>query len=100
YKGVYRIRLNQDFTRVTGLEQFSDQNGLPSPYSINVFTYAGQTVFTTNHGIFVFDEAKDIFVPFEDLNTVFGTEKNVRNLQLIDNRLWFVHDDEAGYVSL
>lgn len=100
YKGVYRIRLNQDFTRVTGLEQFSDQNGLPSPYSINVFSYAGQTVFTTNQGIFTYDEEKGQFLPFESLNTIFGTEKNVRNLHLYHNRLWFVHDDEAGYVDL
>ena len=100
YKGVYRVRLNQDFTRVIGLEHFRDQNGLPSPYSINVFKYGEQTVFTTNHGIYTYDESDNTFLPFDTLNTVFGIEKNVRNLQKVGHRLWFVHDDEAGYVDL
>jgi len=99
YKGVYRIRLNEDFMRVTGVEHFRDQNGLPSPYSVNVFKYQGNTVFTTNHGIFTYDESGKVFSPFQPLNSLFGSEKNVRSLQVVDDKLWFVHDDEAGYVD-
>lgn len=82
------------------MEHFRDQNGLPSPYSVNVFKYGEQTVFTTNHGIYTYDDANNVFLPFDTLNSVFGLEKNVRNLQKVDDRLWFVHDDEAGYVDL
>ncbi|MCH7399444.1 hypothetical protein MM236_15685 [Belliella sp. DSM 107340] len=100
YKGVYRLRLNEEFTRVTGLEHFKDQNGLPSPFSINVFDFLGETVFTTNNGIFRYDETQKKFNPVDKLDRVFGKELNVRNLQVKGNRLWFVQDDEAGYVSI
>ncbi|MFC4872683.1 triple tyrosine motif-containing protein [Negadavirga shengliensis] len=100
YKGVYRIRLNDGFTKVAGIEHYKDQNGLPSPYSVNVFEFNGETIFTTNHGIFTFDDSNNQFVPQSQLNGYFGTELNVRKVLEDQGKFWFVHDDEAGYLEL
>lgn len=97
YKGVFRIKLDESLTRTVSLEHFKDQNGLPSPFNINVFRWKGETVFTTNKGIFTFNANANRFEPHELLTTLFGTDHNVRKLLQHGDKTWFVHDDEAGY---
>ncbi|RED99812.1 triple tyrosine motif-containing protein [Marinoscillum furvescens] len=96
YKGVFRVRLSKNLKQTVAIEHFRE-SGLPSPLSVNTFRYDGQIVFTTNEGIFTFDEKANRFVPHEELNKRFGTDKNVRKLLEEGNLTWFVHDDEAGY---
>jgi AraC family transcriptional regulator, chitin signaling transcriptional activator len=97
YKGVFKIKIEETFKRVVSLEHFKDQNGLPSPFNVNVFKWNNQTLFTTNQGIFIYDQSKNRFVPHEFLTTLFGTTENVRKLFQYGDKTWFVHDDEIGY---
>jgi DNA-binding CsgD family transcriptional regulator len=97
YKGVFRIKIEETFHRVVGLEHFKDKNGIPSPFNINVFRWNNEPVFTTNNGIFVFDATNKRFIPHTFLTGLFGTELNVRKLIQRDDKTWFIHDDEAGY---
>ena len=97
YKGVFRIKMDESLSRVVTLEHFKDENGLPSPFNINVFRWQSDIVFTTNHGIFTYDKDGNQFKPHTVLNTIFGTEKNVRQLIQVRDRTWFVHDNEVGY---
>ncbi len=97
YKGVFRIKVDESLSRVVSLEHFKDQNGLPSPFNINVFRWKDETVFTTNKGIFTFNEDANRFEPHRLLTELFGTERNVRKLLQRDDKTWFIHDDEAGY---
>ena len=97
YKGVFRIKVDESLTRTVSLEHFKDQNGLPSPFNINVFRWKGETVFTTNKGIFTFNATANRFEPHALLTSLFGTEHNVRKLLQHGDKTWFVHNDEAGY---
>lgn len=99
YKGVYRIKINDDYTKVTSLEHFTTQNGFVSPYSINVFNWNDQTVFNTNHGIYTYQKAENQFVPFSTLNNILDSTKNTRKLLQHQDKTWFVHDDEVGYFT-
>lgn len=96
YKGVYRIKLDKKYERVVSLEHFR-QNGLPSPYSINTFRWNEEIIFTTNHGIYTFNGDKNQFEPHLGLNSLFGTDLNVRKILQQGNKTWFIHNDEAGY---
>lgn len=96
YKGVFRIRLTRDLKQTVAIEHFQE-NGLPSPFSINVFRYKGEIVFTTNEGIYTYHENENQFKPHPTLNSRFGTERNVRKLLVQGSQVWFIHDDEAGY---
>jgi len=98
YKGVFRINLNNTLTRVNSREHFTTTQGLPSPYNINVFRWSGETVFTTNAGIYRFDETRQRFVLHPVLSRRLGMDKNVRRLWQYGSRTWFIHDDEAGYM--
>jgi AraC family transcriptional regulator, chitin signaling transcriptional activator len=97
YKGVFKIKIDPAYVRIVGVEHFRDKNGFPSPFNINVFAWNKQIVFTTNHGIFKYDEASNRFTLHEQLTNIFGTEKNVRQISQHGSRTWFAHDDEIGY---
>jgi AraC family transcriptional regulator, chitin signaling transcriptional activator len=99
YKGVFKIKIEETFTRVVGLEHFQDKNGLPSPFNINAFRWNDEIVFTTNHGIFIYDPVNDKFVPHTFLTNLFGADLNVRKLLQFKDKTWFVQDDEAGYFN-
>ena len=96
YKGVFKVQLDKNYQNVIAVESFEDR-GLPSPFNINVFEYQNQIVFTTNYGIYTYDNEQNTFVPHSKLNNIFGTDKNVRKLLTYQNQTWFIHDDEAGY---
>ncbi|HPH46335.1 MAG TPA: triple tyrosine motif-containing protein [Chryseolinea sp.] len=99
YKGVFRIKVNEKLTRAISLEHFKDQNGLPSAFSNNVFSWKDEIIFTTNHGLFTFNEKTNQFQLQESLTKLFGKELNVRKLYQRDTLTWFVHGDEAGYFN-
>ncbi len=97
YKGVFRVRLDDEYERVLSLEHFKDDNGLPSPFNINVTRWKDAIVFTTNNGIFEYNNESGQFEPHSALNTIFGIERNVRQLREVGDKTWFIHDNEVGY---
>lgn len=97
YKGVYRLKLTENLDRVYALEQYTNQNGLQSAFNVNVAQYNSDIVFTTNTGIYTFDEATSQFIPYEPLNKLLNPKLNTRKLFKDNSRVWFVEDDEVGY---
>ncbi len=97
YKGVYKIHINNDYSRVDVVDHFTNKNGLTSPYNINVFKWNNTIVFTTNTGIYFYNNAINKFELFNPLNKLFDTSKNTRKLIQHNETTWFVQDDEAGY---
>lgn len=97
YKGVFRIKLNEELTRVVGVEHFKDKNGLPSPFGVNVCRWHDTVVFTTDAGIFTFDDTTQQFEPYRYLTQVLGTQENVRQLLPRGDTTWFVQGDALGY---
>lgn len=97
YKGVYKIHLNNNYSRVDVVDHFTDKNGFKSPYNINVFNWNNKIVFTTNTGIFFYNNATNKFEPFEPLNKLFDPSKNIRKIIQSEDKTWFIQDDEAGY---
>lgn len=99
YKGVYKIHLNADYSRVIAVENFTNQNGFKSAFNINVFRWNNKIVFTTNNGIYTYNQANNKFVLFGELNQILDPTKNTRKLLQFQNKTWFVQDDEAGYFA-
>ncbi len=98
YKGVYRVKFDKAYQKAIAIEHYRE-NGLPSPFNINVFKWNDQTVFTTNNGIFQFDDNTNQFNPFAALNNVLGNDDNVRTLLQAYDQTWFVRDDMLGYLK-
>ena len=97
YKGVYKLKFTDDYSRVYALEHYTDQNGFSSPYNINVTTWKDEIIFTTNTGFYKFQNDAHRFVPYEPLNQILDSTYNTRKLIQEKDRAWFVQDDEVGY---
>lgn len=99
YKGVYRIKIDTEYQRVTSTEKFTEKNGLPSIFNINVTTWEGENIFTTNQGVYTFDYETNRFIPFKQLNDILGAQWNTRKITYFENTVWFIQDDEVGYFN-
>lgn len=97
YKGVYRLKLEDDFDRAYSIEHFTDKNGLDSPFNINVTRYKDQIIFTTNTGFFIFNEEEHLFKPYKPLNEILSPDFNTTKILREEERTWFVQNDEFGY---
>ncbi len=99
YKGVFRIRIDAEYQRVESVENYTNTNGFTSPFNINVHQYQGRTIFTTNTGIYQFDENTNTFIPHTALNKILNPQKNTRKIIISKGKTWAVEDDELGYFS-
>ena len=99
YKGVFRIRINDDYTRVHAIDHYTDQNGFDSPFNINLFHWDSQIVFTTNTGIYTFNRQKGIFEPYAPLNNILNPSLNTRKILQTNDTAWVVQDDEVAYFN-
>lgn len=97
YKGVFRIKIDDEFKKIVSVEHFTTQNGFAFPYSINVFKWNNQTVFTSNQGIYTYQKEDNKFVPYDDVNSILDSTKNTRKLLQYKDKTWFVQDDEVGF---
>ena len=97
YKGVYKITFSENLDRTIAIDHYTDKNGLPSPFNVNVFNWEDEIVFSTNKGAFYFNEKNKKFEPFEKLNKIIDTKRNPRKILQSLNKTWVVQDDELGY---
>ncbi|MGM0378015.1 MAG: triple tyrosine motif-containing protein, partial [Bacteroidota bacterium] len=99
YKGVFRIKTNDAHTRVISTEHFDKEHGLPSPYNINVHRWQGENIFSTNQGLFTFDQDSRSFVIHDELTNLLGDTENVRQLEEQGDTTWCVIDDRIGFFN-
>ena len=97
YKGVYKIHFNSDYSNVDAIYCFTNKNGFKSQYNINAFNWNKKIVFTTNNGIYTYDNRANKFELYEPLNTILDPTKKVRNLVQYNDKTWFIQDGQAGY---
>ena len=92
YKGVSKITLDKDFKQVVSLTDYDERSGLPSVYNINVFKVQNQMLFTSNSGIYLYDNFTDHFSRYDALNRelkTFATSNRI--LPAGGNRYWFIN---------
>ncbi len=70
YKGLYRLSLNKDYTRVAEIKEFGNES-LPGIYNVKVYNVKNQIVIRSNGLWFKYDPILGNIVPFEQFNA-FG----------------------------
>ncbi|WP_168191385.1 MULTISPECIES: helix-turn-helix and ligand-binding sensor domain-containing protein [Antarcticibacterium] len=100
YKGVYKLKIDSDYNRIYAMDHYTDQNGLTSPFNVNVTRWNDDIIFTTNTGIYEFNKSNNRFEPYNDLNQILDTTANTRKLIQNESTTWVVQDDEVGYFNL
>ncbi len=100
YRGIYQIDLSIENKQVT-YNFYDADNGLPSNNNNHLFQLNDRVVFTGERGVFRFDSKKNIFLPDEGFNEIFGSQNRVKYLKQ-DKRgnIWYVVENEVGVLKI
>lgn len=100
YKGLYKLTLNSDYTKVTSTKYFDERNGLPGNYNINIFNLENRIVFSSDRGFYTYDELSNKFTPYDVLNKSLGSFATSNKIISAGNRkYWFIDHGKTSLVS-
>lgn len=102
YKGVYRLKLENDLRQVTEIENYlsldSTQQSILRP--IKVMKLKGRIVFADGNSFFTYDDIQQKIVPFELLNNDLpGFADSYRIVPVNDDLFWFIRNTEYALVE-
>ncbi len=87
YKGIYKIKFNENYDRVISYSLFNNTNGFPVDKNIYVCELFNKPVFTTGEGFYKYNKRTARFEPDSSLNNKFPKKE-----------IQFLKDDQAGNV--
>ncbi|GGE50969.1 YXYXY domain-containing protein [Pedobacter psychrotolerans] len=100
YKGLYKLMLNSDYTKVVSTKYFDERNGLPGNYNINIFNLENRIVFSTDHGFYTYDELSNKFTRYEVLNKKLGSFASSNNIiKAGEKKYWFINHGKTSLVN-
>lgn len=98
YRGVYQIDITDSSHPKVKL--YTENNGLPSRIKNHLFKIKNRIVVTTEEGVYVHNEKKDVFELSEYFRLLFGSG-NIRHLKEDDaGNIWFIEGKNLGVVDL
>ena len=99
YKGVFKFNLNDALDSVS-VQYYGPDKGLPSKYLINVWKVNNQLIFTSEAGIFQYDQESDTFIPYTLLDPYLGKESQIITLaeDPIGN-IYYASPEEIGVLE-
>nr|WP_029905712.1 triple tyrosine motif-containing protein [Prevotella sp. 10(H)] len=90
-RGMYRCKLEDDFSGFRTFSYYGGNNSDDLPYKVKIFKVGGRIVLLGNSQFYTYDDIANKIVPSIQLNKCFN---NVRNLKQIipikDNLFWAV----------
>ena len=101
YRGLYKLVLGSDFSRVNETAHFFNSNGLPEslPYNIQVFN--NEMFVSTHDGIFTYDYSKGVFNDKNQLSKLLGEKAFVDMIhQDAFGNLWYFTESYMGVLRL
>lgn len=97
YRGVYKIILNKEKTKVLSTKLYNSKQGFPSDLYIYVFRIGESVVFSGETGIYQYNEDKDLFELSPSWSELISPQSRVQHLtEDKTGNIWFVVDDEVG----
>lgn len=72
YKGMFKIRLNEEMTEVESAKLYDSRKGFPRDVLINVFKIENRLVFTADAGFYNYNNDQDYFEPSGVYQTLLG----------------------------
>jgi ligand-binding sensor domain-containing protein/DNA-binding CsgD family transcriptional regulator len=100
YRGVFNVKLVPEDDSVT-FKRFDSIDGLSSDLLNDVFKVNEEVVFTSEKGVFRFNNESNRFEPYEAFQNLIGAECRVKELaEDRDKNIWFVADEEVGMIHV
>lgn len=100
YKGVYRIRLDNEIRKVVEKEYFETLDSSKTPSPLRVMKLRGRIVLTDKEKFYTYDDIAQEIIPYTLLNTqlpeLAGT---YRIVPVNDHQFWFIKNSEYVLVE-
>jgi ligand-binding sensor domain-containing protein/DNA-binding CsgD family transcriptional regulator len=101
YKGLFKLTLSEDLSRINKLTSYGSRQGLPVDLLIYVAKIRNELVFTTPKGAYKYDQRNDQFMPYQELNDAFGEHINIhRLLEDETGNVWFSVNNSFGVLNV
>jgi serine phosphatase RsbU (regulator of sigma subunit) len=85
--GIFKLVPSPEFDSVTVIN-YNENKGITDPLNSFIFKIKDKIVIGTNNGLFYYDQAQDLFVEHEELNSIIGKEVKV----------WIMKEDSLGNI--
>ena len=100
YKGVFRLKLNSDFSKIDSIKSYGIQEGLPMKLNNFIIKIDDLLYCRTKDGLYKYDKIKDEFYTFDNWNKIFKSNKSLKYLkEEKKNKLWYLNHKELGVIS-
>lgn len=103
YKGLFKLKLDDDLTAVVDSKLYTEAHGLPTFWFNNLFKIQGQIRFGTEKGTYRYDPETDLMVPDPIYAEILGNDDHVRLMQEEQNKVWFIKgpdmNDSMGIIE-
>ena len=103
YKGIYRLRLNEDLRSVKEMEYIGKLEEGNESGTINVMKLRGRIVFSDGSKFYTYEDLTGKIVPYDLLNEDFPELSDTYRVVSLNNDLyWFIRNSEyvlLGYES-
>lgn len=99
YKGIYKLNLSDDWTSVSS-KFYGIKEGLPTNLLNSVWKIGGRLVFTTEYGLYTFNQATDRFEKDKILSPYF--ERDFLITSLIEDpvgNIFYIGNEEVGVLE-
>lgn len=96
YKGVFRLQLNEELTRVEKKHRDTLNQGINS----NILSFYDQMLYGSNGGITIFNAQENKFVAVEQTHDLFQIRNEAKGKLLKDanNHLWCFSEQYLGHI--
>jgi DNA-binding CsgD family transcriptional regulator len=100
YKGVFKVKLSDDLSKVTSSRLYKSEDGFPSDVLINVYNIANELVFTAQQGFFEYNRTTDRFDSLTHYNELIGTQASVVDLEADEiGNVYFIEQSKLGVIQ-
>ncbi|MER2996961.1 ligand-binding sensor domain-containing protein [Pontibacter populi] len=101
YKGVFRIRFENDFSAIKKVWFYNSKHGLPSDQLVNMERLQGKLYFPALTGIYRFDYDKGIFVKDSVFSSYFNADEHLVEMEEdVQGNIYFISNQRVGKLSL
>ena len=99
YKGLFRLKIDKDFTEVKN--NFIDAKA-PVDKNSSLIKYKNQILYAYRHGVLKFSSAKNTFVKDSILSTAITKSEYISGKLVVDDvgKLWAFSSDNISYVDV
>lgn len=99
YRGIYQLKMSDDFENIQSVTLFTSANGLPGNVNNFVFKVNDEIIFATENGIYEFDPATQTFKISPKYRPILGNTSVKFMVSDARHRIWLATEKRMGVIE-